>query len=220
MKTKFDFAYTDSGLLPRIRDNYSHYHHFFPSKEQYAIIEPFISGSAMSGGFDLAVKFLATRDDRLHEEASENDGELPFGCCSSYVDPKLLCIYETTSGTILCVDILESFQISLPIVRTGGFHHKIILLVLAGVTSAQLSRYENLHTVDVDEFESAHKERKALYDSILCRHGYNPCESWDQHVQAECNRKASLASRVGEGSINDDTDYEDYEGADLQDDDS
>jgi len=173
----------------------------------------------MSGGFDLAVKFLAARDDRLQEEATENEGELPFGCCSSYVDPELLCIYETTSGTVLCVDVHGDYQISLPIVRAGGFHHKIILLVLAGITADQLSRYENLHTVDKDEFESAHKERKALYDSILCQHGYEPCESWEQHVQAECERKASLASRVGEWSI-DDTDYEDYEGADLQDDDS
>jgi len=203
-------AFNDSSLITRFRGNSSNYHHFFPSKEQFTIIEPFISGSEMAGGFTVATEFLATRDSRLNEEAIANDGDLPLGCCSSYVDPDLLCVYQTTSGTVLCVDVYGHHQISLPISRSGGFHHKIILLTLAGVTEFQLGRYENLHNVNKDEYQAAHKERKDLYDPILAPYGYKPCESWEQHVQALSDRKARLISQ-GEWSIDDDTDYEEYE---------
>jgi len=221
MTTKFAFAYNDASLITKVSARYSEYCHFYVSAAQYGVIEPLIAGCEMAGSRKDAFKFLLNRDDALFQEASANDGVLPYGCCSSYADHDLL-MYETTSGTVMTRDLYDDHIISLHISRKGGFHHKIILLVLAGVTAAQLSRYENLHTIDANEFESAHKERKALYDSILCQHGYKPHESWEQHVQAECERKASLASRVGEWSI-DDTDYEDYEdyeGADLQDDDS
>jgi len=217
MTTQFSFAYNDTSLTTKVSDRYSEYCHFYVSAAQYGVIEPLIAGCKMAGSRKDAFKFLLDRDDTLFQEASANDGVLPYGCCSSYADHDLL-MYETTSGTVLTRDLYDDHIISLPIGRKGGFHHRIILLVLAGLTAAQLDKYENLHTVDEDKFEAAHKERKALYDSILCPHGHDPYESWEDHVQCKSEQQARLSSRPSEWSINDDTDCEDYEGAtDLQD---
>jgi len=214
MLTKF--AYNAFSLVHKVADGYHEYHHFYVTPEQYQTIEPLISGSSTSGSRADAIKFFTDRDDRLFAEASANDGELAYGCCASYVDEDLL-MYETTSGTVLTRDLYDDHIISLPIGRLGGFHHRIILLVLAGLNAAQLDRYENLHRIDdEDEFEYAHLERKFIYDSILIPHGYAPYESWKEHLAAKSEQQARLSSCVGEWSIDDDSEeeYENYDDVD------
>lgn len=197
-------------LVYKVADGHHEYHHFNVTPEQYQTIEPLISGSSTSGSRADAVKFFTDRDDRLFAEASINDGELAYGCCASYVDEDLL-MYETTSGTVLTRDLYDDHIISLPIGRLGGFHHRIILLVLAGLNAVQLDRYENLHRIDdEDEFEYTHLERKFIYDSILIPHGYAPYESWKERLAAKSEQKARLSSQW---SIDDDSeeDYENYD---------
>jgi len=163
---------------------------FSLSKEQYAIVEPNITRCRLAGGFHSAVEFLVNRDVRLQAECAASDGELEYPYCASYVNSEL-AVYETTSGTLLSVSKDGNYKISLPIDRQGGHHHKIIILVLAGITADQLSHHENLHVLHEDGNEALYVELAALYDAALMPYGYEPQISWQQR---EDDRKAGTAA--------------------------
>jgi len=213
MLTKF--TYNAFSLVHKVADGYHEYHHFYVTPEEYHIIETIISDSRTSGNRADALKYLRDREDELFKEASLNNGVLEYDGCASYVDTDLL-MYETTSGTILSRDLYDDHIISLPINRLKGCHHRIILLVLAGLTADELNRYENLFMIDdKDEFEYTYKERKVRYDSILIPYGYDAYLSWEEHIQfkEECKAdKARIAREASEWPVDSAVKYDDWFG--------
>ena len=188
---------------------------FEVSPQQFRDIERLCSGSGLDGDLKTAIAWIVSHSGDLHQEAlryeEQGDGYgLPMGHCDFYTDEETAAIYQTTSGTIFCVTE-EAWTIALPIKRSQGHHHRVIALVLGGLTFEEMDFFDRIYRLEGEEYKAGLIQRKERYDPILIPLGYEPQESWEEYLQREALRQEHIRS---ERTASDAEDFEDYDGAD------
>lgn len=168
---------------------------------QFRAIENLTSSSGLTGDLQTAISWLEGHAEELHQEAlkyeEQGDGYcLPMGHCAYFTDCETAAIYKTTSGTILAV-IGEDCTIALPNRRRLGFHHRIISLILGGLSFEEIDCFDNLHLLEGVEYQHGVEQRKEKYDPILIPMGYEPQKSWES-VEARIQEKSLEKSLSGE----------------------
>ena len=157
--------------------------------------------------------------------------------CSMYAEDNDYCDYHvadaavaycTTRGTQFWIfreggeqEGGETFHVALPVGRSGGNHHKSILLAIAGISNADRDRWEDTYKLPKgtprETFEELWGEMKEVYDRILVPHGFPVMETYAESearwaAMHQRNREWSegLRDRLAE-DYEDAPEFEDYE---------